>query len=183
MDDQALTVNINPLTYVRPLSSAIPPVIVKLKKKWGQLTRQQQTAYLDYHCLNRFDDMKLRYDYGYELTKAGHVHLHMHIYDSESYTEEQHEGFLIKIKTIRDYFLAQLPKNVDKQYDRRTWYQDSVYHAAGWNDYVFKEGVTMRSENQLDEVTTDLSPKSVRVDKLPDANCSQEYIPIKTKLF
>lgn len=122
---QALTVNINPESYILPLGS-------NSKHKYKNIPVENQTAFLDYHILSKLDGTHLyQYIYSFELTAAGNTHLHVQI----PCTCQDDVSI---VQGLKSQFIAQLPK-MPAYLQERVWMQKPVYDKEGWEHYVLKE--------------------------------------------
>jgi len=120
--DQAITVNINPRTFV---------TISRQRLRWENYNKELQTNYLDGAILSYFDMNHLKYNYAFESTQAGNIHLHCTIY------VKTHDEMDI-IDGIRKEFIALLPK-MSKELQTRLWYQEACSNTPRWDAYVDKQ--------------------------------------------
>jgi hypothetical protein len=149
---KALTVNINPKTFV---------TINGKRRRWENHCSEEQTNFLDV-ILGKMDRHHMRYTYGYEKTIAMNVHLHVAVYCKD-------EEDLEYLMDIRDEFLKLLPKQT-KEYQARCWYIESMFDRPGWDKYVLKEQQHKKPVELDDELSEGIQPPVYKLFSNTDYN-------------
>lgn len=150
-DYQALTIAINPRTYV---------TINTKRAKWGLHLNGDQKDYLD-RVLTKIEQANDLVNYSFELTKAKNIHLHVTLFVVDQ----------VKLEAERTAFLLSIDKKMQEVFKTRTWKQKSIYDLDSWNAYVDK---TKQSNPSLSRSGTETRSEASIAESRPSGASSQD---------